>query len=338
MGSAREGVPMSTDTINLWFSSGKPLTTVAVARLWEREQLDLEMPVGEVIPEFGVHGKGEIRIRHLLNHTAGFRAADRIVELPAWEETIRLICEVPIELDWVPGARAGYQLFSSWFVLGEIVRRLDPRRRPIDQFVAEEIFAPVAMQDCWMGLPQLQFERYKERLGLMHFLSQGKLRPHPVWNDPVVAAAVRPGGNVRGPIRMLGRFYEALLGFRPVARGHAGANENGESLWRRETRAMFTRPSRGALYDETFRHVMDWGLGFGVNSNRFGRGTVPYGFGPHASDDVFGHGGSQSSCGYADPAHGLVVAWVCNGMIGEPAHQERAGRINAAIYADLGLA
>ena len=42
------------------------------------------------------------------------------------------------------------------------------------------------------------------------------------------------------------------------------------------------------MYDHTFRHVMDWALGFIVNSARYGRDTVPYGFGPYASDRTFG--------------------------------------------------
>jgi CubicO group peptidase (beta-lactamase class C family) len=67
-------------------------------------------------------------------------------------------------------------------------------------------------------------------------------------------------------------------------------------------------------------------------------GEHAYGFGPHASADTFGHSGNQSSCAYADPKHGLVVAWTCNGMPGEAKHQARASAINRAIYEDLGLA
>src|SRR4051794_13059564 len=35
-GEAREGVSMTSDTITLWFSAGKPLTAVAIAQLVER--------------------------------------------------------------------------------------------------------------------------------------------------------------------------------------------------------------------------------------------------------------------------------------------------------------
>jgi CubicO group peptidase (beta-lactamase class C family) len=320
---------MAPDTINLWFSSGKPLTAVAIARLWEQGKVELDLPVARYVPEFGAGGKAGITVRHLLNHTAGFRAADRVRDDLPWDEAIQAICATPAEPGWVPGQRAGYQLFSSWFLLGEIVRRLDGR--PIDRYIAEEIFAPLGLQDCWVGLPPDSFRAYGDRMGLMHFLTQGQLRPHRAWNSESSAAVVRPGGNVRGPMRELGRFYEALLALL-AGEGEARRIIQPGSL------ATFTRRDREGMFDETFRHVLDWGLGFAVNSNRHGAETIPYGFGPHASEGAFGHGGSQSSCGFADPAHGLAVAWVCNGMIGETAHQKRARQLNAALYQDLGLA
>ena len=41
--------------------------------------------------------------------------------------------------------------------------------------------------------------------------------------------------------------------------------------------------------------------------------------------------------GFADPEHGLVVAWATNARIGEPRHNARNRAINTAIYEDLGL-
>ena len=88
----------------------------------------------------------------------------------------------------------------------------------------------------------------------------------------------------------------------------------------------------------TFLHKLDFGPRFIINSSRYGIETVPYNYGRHASENTFGHSGAQSSCAFADPANGLVVAWICNGLPGERRHQERAREINSAIYKDLGLA
>jgi CubicO group peptidase (beta-lactamase class C family) len=123
----------------------------------------------------------------------------------------------------------------------------------------------------------------------------------------------------------LGKFYESLLGL-------------GTQLLKGETIAEFTQRHRVGLFDHTFQHVIDFGLGFIVNSNGYGVETVPYGYGRHASDEAFGHSGAQSSCAFADPAHQLAVAWSCNGLPGERLHQRRAREINSAIYEDVGLA
>lgn len=104
-----------------------------------------------------------------------------------------------------------------------------------------------------------------------------------------------------------------------------------------QTVEAITSPHRVGLFDETFKHTMDWALGFIVNSARYGPDTVPYGFGPHASGRAFGHGGSQSSIAFADPEHSLAVAVICNGTPGEAKHQRRMRQVLAAVYEDLGL-
>src|SRR5947199_6517989 len=103
-----------------------------------------------------------------------------------------------------------------------------------------------------------------------------------------------------------------------------------------QTVEALTARHRTGMRDRTFQHVMDWGLGFMVDSNQYGPDTVPYGFGPRASPRTFGHGGYESSISFADPEAGLVVAWVMNGTPGGAKHHARNRAINAAIYEDLG--
>src|SRR5207302_7018884 len=74
-GEAREGRPMSPDTLMLWMSSVKPVTAVAIAQMWERGKLELDDPVARHIPEFGARDKDRVTIRHVLTHTGGFPAA-----------------------------------------------------------------------------------------------------------------------------------------------------------------------------------------------------------------------------------------------------------------------
>ena len=59
--------------------------------------------------------------------------------------------------------------------------------------------------------------------------------------------------------------------------------------------------------------------------------------GAYASQDTFGHGGSQSSVGFCDPLHRLTICIFCNTRPGPKHHYERMCAISTAIYEDLGL-
>jgi CubicO group peptidase (beta-lactamase class C family) len=327
IGQSRPGIEMTTDTIMPWLSAGKPLTAVAIGQLRDSGRLNWDDPVGKFIPEFALKGKEPVTIKHLLTHTGGFRWADFTVTM-LWETIIQRISAAPLEPRWVVGTTAGYHAHTSWFILGEIVRRLDPAGRPFDQFVRDNIFMPLDMQDSWLAMPPRRFEEYGSRIGQLQLT--GSTHPTPVrFDQPDQAALCAPGASARGPIRELGKFYEMLL--------NAGQTPAGKPVVSRQTVAEITRRQRAGLMDLTFKHIVDWGLGFIVNSARYGDQTVPYGFGPHASPETFGHGGSQSSTAFADPSQGLVVAIVFNGMPGESQHQQRLRSTLKAVYEDLHL-
>ncbi|HVR35911.1 MAG TPA: serine hydrolase domain-containing protein [Methylomirabilota bacterium] len=328
LGEARPGHPMRSDTPTLWMSSGKPLTAIAIAELIDQGRISLDTHVVEWIPGFDKGGKGSITVRHLLTHTAGFRSADPLPGNLPWDETIRRVREAPLEPGWEPGHKAGYQLASSWFILGEIVQRIVGR--PLSDHLREAIMLPAGMADSWVGMPAERYHDYGARIAWMFQTGAGESSPLSTHNSEEAVTACRPGSNGRGPVRELGRFYEHLLKAR---------QPEGQPCWRvtSATLEAFTSRQRIGLFDETFRHVIDWGFGFIIDSNRYGRETVPYGYGPYCSEETFGHGGSQSSSAFADPGNGLVVAWALNGMPGEPKHQKRARAIQKAIYEDLGL-
>lgn len=320
-GEAREGLPMKRDSLTLWFSAGKPITAVAIAQLVERGALAWETRVGEVISEFARHGKESVTIRHLLTHTGGLRHADGIDVTLDWDEQIARICEMPLEPDWLPGQRAGYHVWATWQLLGEIVRRVSGK--PVDEFARENIFLPLGMNDSWLALTPTVLAKDEARVAFVYDTSSGAAQSKEDWNNADGLTRCRPGGSARGPVSELARFYEAL-------------RRGGENILRPETVATITSRQRAGMFDETFQFKMDAGLGFIINSNRDGF-QMPYGYGRHAARDTFGHSGNQSSCAFADSEHELVVAWVCNGLPGERKHQQRQRSINNAIYEDLGL-
>lgn len=320
LGLARPNVAMTRDTLTLWMSAGKPVTAVAALQLVDRGLITLDTKVSDVLPKFGQNGKEAITLRHILNHTAGFRGPLNNFTPGTWEEILQRVYALKHEPGWVPGEKAGYHIGSSWFVLGELVRALDGRA--FEQYVREEVFAKVSEHDAYVGLPESVFDSREQDIALMYVTEK---EPTTDWpgNSREANTLPRPGANARGPIRALGKVYESLW--------------VDDRLLARPTAQQLASRKRTGMLDHTFKQILDWGLGVMIDSKQYA-GEHQYGFGPHASADTFGHSGNQSSCAFCDPKHKLIVAWTCNGMPGEAKHQARAIAINRAIYEDLGLA
>src|SRR6266508_952041 len=120
--------------------------------------------------------------------------------------------------------------------------------------------------------------------------------------------------------RELGRFYEMLLN-----RGQLEGNRTLSS----QTVEAITARHRAGMLDQTFGIALDWSLGLIVDA---------FLYGSHCSDRAFGHAGAKSSVVFCDPAYGLVVAFVLNGIPGWTPHNQRMLDLANAIYLDLGLA
>jgi len=324
-GEAKTGVPMTADTVNLWMSSGKPVAAIAIMQLVDRGLLALTDPVAKHLPEFAAADKQHVTVWHLLTHTAGFRNVDIGWPNSSWEEIIARIAAAPLERDWPLGEKAGYHPYTSWYILGELVQRL--AGRSFSDYVRAEIFLPLGMEDSWLGMPAEQYHAYGDRLAIMVDTMRGKLTPHR-YTTPEAASQSVPGGNAFGPMHDLAQLYHMLAG---------GGEWNGVRILSKQSVIAMTSRQREGMFDETFRHKMDWGLGLIVDGSRYGAETIPYGFGLHSSGRAFGHGGAQSSMGFCDPEHDLVAAILFNGMPGEPKHNHRMRKFITAMYEDLGL-
>jgi CubicO group peptidase (beta-lactamase class C family) len=326
-GEAQTGVAMTPDTLMLLMSSIKPVTAVAIAQMWERGAVGLDDPVAEFLPEFGCKGKQQVTVRHLLTHTGGFPAAGLIWSDAPWQKIIAEICDAPLERGWIPGQRMGYHVASAWYVLAEIVSRIDGRS--YSQYVREEIFEPLGMRDTWLGMPGEVHARIAERIAPMHFATGlAKPRPHqfPMWSATAAACAVcRPGGSARGPIHDLGRFYVAML-------------TGGGGVVRPQTVEAIAARHVVGMRDRTLGYPLDRGLGVVIDSKRYCRSASW--FGNRCSSRAWGHAGYMSSVAFADPEHRLAVALVFNGMLEgqEGRHDIRITSVLDAVYADLGIA
>lgn len=320
-GQAAPGVALTSDAMMAWMSCSKPLTAVAVAQQWEESRIDLDVPVARYIPDFAQGGKQYITTRHLLTHTAGFRKAGYRFPSDPWDTIIAKICAAPLEDGWIVGETAGYDPGTSWFILGELVRRVSGE--PFADYLRQHIYAPLGMSDSHLCMSEAAYDAQVGRICPLWDTRTSEPH-HTVYTRQERLTACNPGGGAIGPAQQLGRFYQAML-------------NGGDALIDRETVEFFTARHRTGVKDTAFNQIVDWGLGFIRDSKRHGKVVIPYGFGANASDEAFGHGGNQSSLSFADPAHRLVVAFIFNGMPGERAHQQRSHDLATAIYEDLKL-
>ncbi len=316
----RLGAAARPEARMLWFSATKPLAAVAVLMLAERGALDLDAPIAELWPEFGAGGKASCTVRHVLTHRGGFPVFPWDYD---WEhiEDWDSVCAVTaaIEAEWEPGADTGYHPVTYGFALGEVIRRVDGRS-PRD-FLRDEVFGPLGM-DASLGVAE-------ERVGdvvPVEAMSEITMLD-PTGSERRTSDIVRrfrldstlraqmPAANAIGTAEALARFYDAMLDCRSPRDGSERPR-----LLSVETATEATTVQWRSGFDRTFMLPSSYGLGFLVG------GVME----PYNERGVFGHSGQQSTIGYADPARGLGVAYVTNGLHGPTEVQMR--------YADVALA
>lgn len=318
------GTPVSKQTVMPLFSSAKPITAVAIGILADTGRLDCGDPVSKFIPEFSTHGKDRVTLTHLLNHTSGL-ADDSLADNGITkEEVIDRLATTPLIEDWTPGERAAYLPTAGWHLLGEIVERQSGVS--FEDFVQDFILDPIGMSSTIPNVDVATANELGETLSVMHISRNGENSVHPVFTPEKLGRFTRPGIGFHGTASDLSAFYSTLL--------NGGVSESGEHVVSEETLNRLITRSHDGILDETFGVVMDRGLGFGISSNRH-RPAVPYGYSRYASDDTFGHGGKESSTGFADPERELSVALIFNAMPGEPAHDRRVKQVLNKVYEAL---
>lgn len=134
---------MTPDTIFDLASLTKVVSTAtSIMILADRGKIALTDPVAKHLPEFGVNGKENITIEHLLLHRGGLIADNHLREYTdgrqrAWQN----ICALK------PIAPVGTKFIYSdvgFIVLGELVERIEGKR--LSHFASESIFEPLGMK------------------------------------------------------------------------------------------------------------------------------------------------------------------------------------------------
>jgi CubicO group peptidase (beta-lactamase class C family) len=127
--------PVDHDTIFHWASITKTFTAIGIMQLRDRGRLKLDDPVVKYLPELrAVHDPfgdtSEITVRHLMTHSAGFRAATwpwggdkpwHPFEPTEWSQIVAMLPYT--EIEFAPGSRHSYSNPGIIF-LGKVIERL----------------------------------------------------------------------------------------------------------------------------------------------------------------------------------------------------------------------
>lgn len=329
--------PVDAGTLFNVFSVVKAVTVTAVHMQAERGLIDYDTPVAHYWPEFGAAGKGDIRVSHVLAHKSG------VFVMPP-EVTPALMCNwdwmvariAASESQFPAGSESGYQSMTMGWLCGELVRRTDPKGRPFEAFVREEIAEPLGIPDLWVGLPAREEARVAimdgSRVadvpdGTLYRLAcprQVDLMPEP-FGQSMVRQACIPGVGGIMTARSEARFFAMLAG---------GGCLDGVRLLSSDRLEAASRP-RDAI-DPPDRVFFGATIPISVGGYWLGGSTAPTAAAKHR--DVICHPGMGGSIGFADRRQDLAVAFCHNRLQGGRAPDEDPGTLVAnAIRAGLGL-
>lgn len=147
------GREMQKSDVFAIFSVTKSITAVAALQQVERGLLHLNQPVADLIPEFGVKGKQRITLGNLLCHTAGMPASMPAVGADEHGDLDKVAASACAEvLVSVPGEACQYSPILAYAIIGDLVRRVDPRGRSYREIITQDIFEPLAMNDSHVGM------------------------------------------------------------------------------------------------------------------------------------------------------------------------------------------
>lgn len=149
-GIQSDGTPVTEDTLFTLGSISKPLTSLAIMKLVEQKDIELDQAIDTYLPSFHYHAKGfesKITIRHLLTHTSGISSYDglKIAELKwkgknAINDAVQKLNNV--ELNHEPGDVHQYSA-ANYLLLGRIIEHVT--NQSFSEFMNDEIYSGLDM-------------------------------------------------------------------------------------------------------------------------------------------------------------------------------------------------
>ncbi|MBK9185408.1 MAG: beta-lactamase family protein [Moraxellaceae bacterium] len=296
------------DTRICLFSASKVVTAMLIHLLDEMGEIDLLDPISHYIPEYGVNGKKDATIYHLLAHRGG------IPSLPKGTDP-QLLFNPEAALDLLykakpiapSGHRVAYHALTAGYILGEIIQRVTGNNAR--EFLAQKISIPMEMPSFNFGVAP----EYRDKVALNYstglkpvllvdtFLRNiigGSMEDAEHYtNDPKFMDTICPAGNIFATAEESSRFFQMLLDG-----GRYKDKQIFDSKTIRRATIEVSRPEMDAKLILPMRYAMGPMLG-----------AKPVGLYGFNTPNAFGHLGYTSIFCWADPDRDIAVSLLTSG-------------------------
>ena len=278
-----ESPSVTTKTVFDLASVTKVVATTTMAMiLYERGQLDLEVPVTSILPEFASEDprRNEVTLHMLLSHSSGLPAYEKLFLHASTKQSL-LTATLKVPLKYSPEAHAEYSDIG-FIVFGLALERI--AGETIDIFCQREIFSRLGMGHTGFNPPpsrKQQIPPTSEDKTFRRRIIQGEVQDE----NASVLGGVAPHAGLFSTTSDIAVFAECML-------------RDGSPILRGETVARFT--TRESLPAGTSR-----ALGWDTPS-------APSQSGSYFSTVSFGHLGYTGTSLWVDPARQLSVTLLTN--------------------------
>ena len=212
------GQPVDDSTIFHWASCTKSLTGIATMQLRDRGKLQLEQSVLSLVPELReVHDAAgalpAITIRHLMQHTAGFRMATwPWGGTEAWQphepkHWSQLVAMMPYtNLEFAPGSRFSYSNFGI-VLLGRAIEQLSGDDYEV--YMEKNVLRPLGMRSSYFDATPYHQQRH--RSNSYERGVDGSMRDLGADFDTGITVS---NGGLNAPVTDMANYVSFLLGAR----------------------------------------------------------------------------------------------------------------------------